>query len=141
MKAWHTLWPIGGGGSRHWLLGTKSLVAAYSSFVIHQHSLLSNPPAAPFGLLYGLIGLMCLLLCARIMRNFVQLSRSHMHRLGPVLYPLDVRHVETCREALAASSDCEIGQTFNITLCYHQLSERLADPIVHLTFHNDYLSP
>src|SRR5204863_8481103 len=55
----------------------------------------------------------------------LMLSRSHMHRLGPVLYPLDVRHVETCREALAASSDCEIGQTFNITLCYHQLSERL----------------
>ena len=49
----------------------------------------------------------------------LMLSRSHMHRLGPVLYPLDVRHVETCREALAASSDCEIGQTFNITLCYH----------------------
>src|SRR5438552_2060423 len=40
------------------------------------------------------------------------LSRCYMHRLSPVLYPLDVRHVETCREALVVSSDCEIGQTF-----------------------------
>src|SRR5947207_8211546 len=28
---------------------------------------------------------------------------------------LDVRHVETCREALAATLNCEIGQTFNLT--------------------------
>ena len=67
------------------------------------------------------------------------LSRSHMHRLGPVLCPLDVRHVETCREALAASSDCEIGQTFNITLCYHQLSERLAG--THVLKYEDTTEP
>src|SRR5947207_5577050 len=125
MKAWRTL-SVGGGRSiRHCPLKTKSVGAARPSFVIHQHSSLSNPPAAPFGLLfYGLIGFTCLLLCARISMGhcagFVQvgfyrnislilmLLRSHMHRLGPVLYPLDVRHVETCKEPPGASSDCEI---------------------------------
>src|SRR5947207_14648629 len=41
---------------------------------------------------------------------------SHMHRLGPVLYLffLDVRHVETCREALAASSSLREMPNLNL---------------------------
>ena len=50
---------------------------------------------------------------------------SHMHRLGPVLYLLDVRHVETCREALAASSSLRDMPNLNLFLHFYLAEQKI----------------